>query len=577
MQKFSNIFWCWLNCVIICVTSTYLAINQEEVNAQEPQLNKHDADEEIILGNDVLSNWNRAEQLFNVGEPEFALRLIAHETGPEIINQRRLWYRQGLELRLEQNNEGAVVEMLLHPPAGAEGEREFAAVQLGKLWRQDKQPTIRSLNRRLAWYDKIQHAIRPAPLSSDLPVILVLLTMDELSMLDEPEIILALLSQAERISPNNPLWAGYAFTNIQLLDAAESLVSKEKYLAALEVYRQLIYRESDKAAWFQRKYVHAQLDRLMARARIAGADIALQDAGNLRKEFFSPTELAGYRIYEKDLMDTVANYQLARNLPHTVMGNLELEALPVTYLIADEIYVNENASLTLSQGAMIQSGKLILEGGMVHFRGTPENPVRVFGVTFTSDPEHDGGLVTGEYVHFRNCRWVNPQGETVPWATQWKLDKSYSIRCDWRFDQDTRLSWSGSVFEDCQLTYNYTDAVPDTADESKSDTIEPLQIAQAEDIGYFGCRFVDSLVDDVVGVSSTSCAFVDCALDKWSSKPHVVTTNTYVEGNYYEPAGQLPYLINQNIDFATGFGPYIFMNAPSDPVIQFGMTDRWVE
>ncbi|MBL1218337.1 MAG: hypothetical protein D8M59_12680 [Planctomycetes bacterium] len=533
----------------------------------------------------------RAVRIAQQGEPEYALRLVSDMAGDDdLLALRRSWYRQALEQRLTDREEGAVAELLLNPPPGCENDRAEAAVQLAAIWRADPETTTRELARRLRWYERLQASIQPAPMSPDFPIKLMLLALDSANPVTDPETRLGLLPLAEQISPNDPLWSGYYFNEHELLEGARTLEVKGEYLKAFEIYRQLIYRMRDKASWFQRQLVLAQQERMMLLEKTAGVNAALQAGTLVRKEFFNPEQAQRFRLYQEDLRAKLGAYRTTRILPHTVNGDLLVESSPITYLLRDELHIQKGGSVSVGPGVIIQNGRIYLSGGRLNLNGTAEYPVKLIGVTIVSDDVQGGGAINGQYTQFRDCRWVraNPQ-QSIPWATEVELSNTFSTNCQWRLDRHVKLRWYDSEFAKCDITY--ARAISDMPRVQISDINEPqqtaapipridaLQWARSESDGFRVCRFLDCRVDDVVAIGMASCAYIDCVLTTLQSPAiHSAQPMTAVIGNYYEPAGQMAYWVNQQVPFDedTG-GPYVFEDAEDSSALDLGQADYWID
>jgi len=537
------------------------------------------AHEAMIPDESAMTDFKRAEQLMEAGEPEFALRLIADKTAPDLVDIRRVWYQNALAQRLDEKSEGAVFELLIHPPAGAENERIRPALQLAALWKADEHPTTRSLVRRLNWYERIQDSIQPSPLPPELPISLTLLTLDAMDPLLEPERRLLLLPLAQQVSPNNPLWLGYYPDNQRRLHAAETLAVNQEYLKAVEVYRQLINRMPDKATWFQRELVQVQFDRMIDLNMLIGAKSAYRAASMLRQDYLSTDGLSQFRSFERGLRETIAAYGDKRHLPKTIVGELKLEPIPMSYRMPDELRIRQGATLILEAGTVLQGGRLILEGGTLQLNGTPEKPVLLLGISFSVDDAAKGGRIEGQAVHFRDCSWSRYGQNSVPWGTQWTLDRTYSMNCRWSFDQHTKLAWTNSRFEECQITYAPVPSVVSINDRTKPTvpSTNPILLAQADELGFSECVFKDCELDDIMPIGSTDCGFVDCTIEQWSHHPHRTDAGAVVSSNYFEPAGQIAAWLNRSVGFVDGSGPYVFKEALISPEPNLGRVDWWVD
>lgn len=540
------------------------------------------------------SRRERAVEVAESGQPEFALRLVSGMTVDEdLLSLRRQWYQQALEDRISRRQEGALAELLLNPPPGCESDRAGAATQLSAMWRADTETTPREFARRLRWFEQLQASIQPAPMAPEFPIKMMLLALDSTDPATDPEVRLGMLPIAEQLSPNDPLWSGYYFNDQEMLQAARTLEGKGEYLKAFEIYRQLIYRMRDKASWFQRQLAHAQLERMILLEQVAGVDSALQAGALVRKEFFNQEEGQRFRIYQDDLRTKLAAYRHNRILPQNVTGDLIVESSPVAYQLRDEMYVQKSASVSVGPGAIIQNGRIVLEGGQINLNGTAEYPVKLIDVTIVSDDVSGGGRIAGQYVQFRNCRWVraNPL-QSIPWATQLHLTNTYSTNCTWLFDRHVKVQWFDSEFARCDVAYARPVAdmprtgigrdndVPDEQAPDSAPSIDALQWAHSESEGFRVCRFIDCYVDDVVAIGMPACSYIDCTLSVMpSASRHAADAMTPVVGNYYEPAGQMAYWINQRVMFddETSDGPYVFDDAETEGGLNLGKADFWID
>ncbi|MFG0330843.1 MAG: hypothetical protein ACF8PN_13215 [Phycisphaerales bacterium] len=500
------------------------------------------------------------------GQAEVAVRAIVDDPRLYSADERREVYERALNARIGGGAEGAIVDLLLHAPPGVNDLRSAATLELVRLWRADPAPSVRDTRRRLRWFAELQSAIQPSPLDPETPVTLILLGLDAVDRVNRPEDLFELLDLADRIAPENRIWTSFRPTQQFKLYAAESFERRERYLDAIELYRRLIYETPERGDWFRRLLATAQIDRVFAIDRQAGARAAAQAASLLRKEFLSPDELSRFRLYEDQLRAEIANNARRARLPIELDGSLTLEPLPVAYTINDEIYLDSDATLTVKPGAVIQGGRMILEGGAVRLVGSPEAPIYLIGVTLTASPDL-GGVIDGEYVHFRDCRWIPPGGGGVTLGI--RLRDSYSANCRWWMDESMRVSWINSEFEACDVRLG-----PGAATENSEAAYDPTTIADRVGGGFVNCHFVDSVVDQGVALGAQSSVFVDCEM-VWSVTRSIEAAAPVTNG--FTPVGGVPAFVRRTAIWNDANAAVRFESV--DPATTRNSTSigRWVE
>ena len=520
-----------------------------------------------------------------VGEPEFALRFWSRVHSGETVN-RDLYakvYQYALDVRLKEASEGAVADLLLHAPDWLVAERTEGARRLARLWKNDTNSNRATLERRLIWYSEIQRAIRPSPLDPELPVTLVLLALDRVDHVNNPIENLLLLEIADKVSPGNMVWTGYRPDDYYLKRAAEQMVREQKFLAAGEIYRRLIYMTQGDADWFKRQYADNQVNRVYALAGIGGPDFALNAAARLRIEYLQPDQLGRFRVFKENLRELIKENDTVRRIPSSINGSLILDAIPVSYLIENKLIIEKGASLTFGPGSVIRGeGRIILEGGRLNFDGALDQPVIVIGMTFESDDLAGGGVFTGKNVQFRDCVFRrDPLKQRLPGALRWRITSSYSNGCRFPFDSFVDVEWSRSEFANCDVT------LPVDGAEAAAEAGQENRLPGAY-VEFDHCIFRDTLISDAVAVRATRSEFVDCRIGVWSPVPIVKngdlsgagdgdrTRQTIVE-NTFIPKGGIPAQINRKSVLASGAGPIAFVKNGRAPILRLGRVKLWVE
>lgn len=495
------------------------------------------------------------------------IRLRDHVANP---TDARAAYTDALELRLERNEEAAVVDLLIDPIPGTDEMRIAAARILGLKWHADLEPSVRDLTRRLAWYTQIQRSIRPAPLDATLPIFLVMRALNAIDVAAKPREVFLLNSIAQQVSPNDPLWSGYRPSDQYLLLSAERLEDQGRFTDAIEIYRQLAIRDRERAAWFHRKLARAQKARVFEIERLAGADNALEAAARVRVTYLNAEEQQDWRVYTSRLQNIVNDHRLTRILPQTVMGELRLRPLPVAYRIPTEIYIAEGARLILEPGTMLSGGRLIVEGGEVQFSGTEKLPVRIFGVQFRSVDERGRGSVTGSHVHFRDCTWGRIPDGTTSMRSVWNMNHTYSINSSWFIDAHVDCSWRNGQFENCSVRVpSVLRLEPARVEASALDGSEPA-------IRFERCLFLDGAIDDVVPLVSTYCGFVDVDLGWRVMLSDSASMPADPIPGYFEPLGGLMTDINRRSGYVDEIGPVQFRALSDPPVMTLSEVVAWV-
>jgi hypothetical protein len=518
------------------------------------------------------------------GEPEYALRALL-EQGNASENdaqrsQARSIFRHAIATRLAERAEGAVVELIVHAPTWLGNDRMEAAVQLQSLWRNDLNPDRRSLTRRLNWIEQIQQAVRPSPFDPELPVTLTLLALDHVDHNQRPIDLLALLEIADRISPGNQVWAGYRPDDLYMLRAAEQMEREQKYLAAGEIYRRLIYTTQGDAEWFKRHYSNNQLNRVYALTGVAGADFAVQAAARVRQEYLEASELGRFRLLKENLRAIVAENRTSRRLPATVNGALQFDALPVGYLIENQLILQKGGQLTFGPGSVVRGGgRVLLEGGKITFEGTADEPVIVIGLVFESDDLQGGGIITGRNVQFRNCVFRRDAKPTLPGAMRWRVEYSLAYDCAFPFDPHVDVQFEQCKFDSSDMMFptrpfqslRPNDPEPEVA-------LEPGKYAKID-----GCIFIDCSVDDIVTTRSQNSRFIDCQLERWSGAAHRTEgddgqgSNQRIVSNAFIPRGSIPAMLQRRLTYAPNQQPYLFASPSSMPDLRLGRVERWVD
>lgn len=529
---------------------------------------------------------DKVREALVAGEPEYALRLWSRAHSGEIVN-RDLYaqvYRHALDVRLKEASEGAVFDLLLNAPDWLVAERTEGARQLARLWKNDTNSSRATLERRLKWYTKIQSAIRPAPLDPEWPLTLVLLALDHVDHVNNPIENLLLLEIADKISPGNLIWTGYRPDDYYLKRAAEQMVREQKFLAAGEIYRRLIYMTQGDADWFKRQYADNQLNRVYALAGIGGPDFAINAAAQLRLEYLQPAQLGRFRMFKESLRNIITRNDAVRRIPLSIDGSLTLDALPVSYLIENKLIIEKGASLTFGPGSVIRGrGRIILEGGRLNFDGTPDQPIIVIGMTVESDDLAGGGVVTGSNVQFRDCVFRrDPLKQRLPGALRWRITSSYSEGCRFPFDSYVDVEWSRSEFASSEM------ALPvDESDTQPGNTNAANRLPGAY-VEFKQCIFRDTSISDALALRATRSEFVDCQIRWWSPVPIEKKSDVSGSGdgdrtgqriveNIFIPKGGIPAQINRRSVFASGAGPIVFVENGRAPVLRLGRVKLWVE
>jgi len=531
------------------------------------------------------------------GEPELALRLLA---GPNIKSLQqadrdryRSIYNYALQLRFSQGAEGAIVDLLLHAPNWLNEERTQSAVRLAEWWRMDPLPTREEVTRRLDWFQNLQHTIQPAPLSPNLPVRLILAALDHVDHVNQPMDRVLLLELADAIAPQDPVWSAYQPDAYAMKRAAEQMEREEKYLAAEEIYRRLIYQSPDDADWFKRKYAENQVNRIFALSTIAGADFAMRAAAQLRQDYLGPTEKVRFQLLKKHMQEAMTQYELTRRLPRILNHPMTLTKIPVAYLIPDQLTIEKGGSLTVEPGTVIRGGTIILKGGTINLKGTDQQPVIIVDLTIESDDEQGGGIFTARNTQFRRVSIRrNPMLSVTAGAFRINIDHAYADHSSFPFDSLMNVNLQYSELKSCEIT------IPRTNTDNKSSNIANANNNNKNDapslptstITY--CIFRNSRINDTLAVFATHSKFIDCAITQWVTNTTSTTNKsdylifptsrnpptTRLIENIYIPDGLIPAQIQRKSNLTGPNRPIlIFSPTTTEPILRLGNVKRWIQ
>ena len=530
------------------------------------------------------------------GEPELALRLIA-PSDPSSLPQAdrdryRSIYNYALQLRFSQGAEGAIVDLLLHAPNWLNEERTQGATRLAEWWRNDPLPTRVEVTRRIDWFQKLQNTIQPAPLSPNLPVRLILAALDHVDHVNHPMDRVLLLELADAIAPQDPVWSAYQPDAYAMKRAAEQMEREEKYLAAEEIYRRLIYQSPDDADWFKRKYAENQVNRIFALSTIAGADFAMRAAANLRQDYLGPTEKVRFQLLKKHMQEAITQYELTRRLPRILNHPMTLTKIPVAYLIPDQLTIEKGGSLTAEPGVVIRGGTIILKGGTVELNGTDQQPVIIVDLTLESDDENGGGTFTARNTQFRRASIRrNPMLPATAGAFRLNIEHAYADHSSFPFDSLMKVNLQYSELKSCEITIprSNTDNKSSNTTDAKDDNKNDAPSHPSPTITY--CIFRNSRINDALAVYATYSKFIDCAITQWVAEPTSANKNntlaippsrnsptTRLIENIYIPDGAIPAQIERRSNLTGPDRPILIFNRTTpEPILRLGNVKRWIQ